>query len=147
MSPTDQNIESITTAMATIAGDLGPQAAKAIVFVYRLEAIEYLLLGFMLLGLSIAAFIYAKRFKKDFRKFANQKDVLKVADPLDEAALKKAEEDASWSGMLHFVSQVAAAGFAIGSGVILVSPYLWMAAFGSPAAWIAKKALTTTGLL
>lgn len=139
--------QSVSNILNDIATTYGPQATEAILFVYRLEAMKYLAICIVFLAASIFMFKFgrdilsnAKSARKKLAEIEGQGTVEQQTE------IKSLKTDASCSD-LGVALSIASAVLAVISIFFLISPYYWMAAFGSPQALMAKKALTAAGML
>lgn len=139
--------QSVSNILNDIATTYGPQATEAILFVYRLEAMKYLAICIVFLAASIFMFKFgrdilsnAKSARKKLAEIEGQGTVEQQTE------IKSLKTDASCSD-LGVALSIASAALAVISIFFLISPYYWMAAFGSPQALMAKKALTAAGML
>ena len=152
MAEAEALILTITNAMTAITNDVGPAAADAITFVYRIDAAKGLAIGAALLLITILSAWAVKSSHASFMKNAKGKKDLEDA-PREEhknnhsAKIKEYKSAADQDLAIAALFSIIAIFMGIASMSYLLSPYYWMAIAGNPGPMIAKRALEAAGMV
>lgn len=152
MNEVDHFLTSVTAALTTITKEIGPDAADAITFVYRLEALKAIGAGFLFVAATIFLIWVARSawisMQESKEKFEAHKAVEKDAREDDhEQQRKKLHDNASIDLGVFACLGLSGVITAFCGLSILMSPYVWLAVLGTPGPMIAKRALEAAGML
>jgi hypothetical protein len=133
-------LAEVTTALKGAVKEYGPDAVELALFAYRVDAVQFLLLGLIGVVAIVAALMgYAKWWRT----------VGKWAGPVDHGGDRHFDsEDAMWSRVFGCIPLLIVTIPAFFEGVLrFISAPHWVAAFGHPELLIATNALKAAGLL
>lgn len=133
-------LAEVTTALKGAVKEYGPDAVELALFAYRVDAVQYLLLGLVGVAVIVVALLgYAKWWRT----------VGKWAAPVEQGGDRHFDtSDAMFARGFGSIPLLIVSTPAFFEGALrLVSAPHWVAAFGHPELLIATNALKAAGLL